>query len=245
LYTPQTVNQNETLRRALQWYVRFDLFVGLQSGSEAMIGREWFEENHKYWGQQIKERPNDLAAKYEERFAYSRWMAEDCALLFSRKSKGQISDEAFAAEIPILAEKFATWESTIDPALVNPAFLATDFSDWPPRDPNDIVDPHDPKYFYIGDLWTTNYIFIDFWAICLMFKSLLALIEGKPPGVDIVQLAFKTAQVFEGCQYYPKAPAGAIIEAQASLALASLFLPRDEKTVMWCRHKFATIESVG
>lgn len=245
LYTPQNVSQNETLRKAFQWYTRFDLFVGFQSGAEAVIGREWLEESYNYWATQLRDRPNDLVLKYEERFAYSRWLATDVAMLFARKNKGQISDEAFGAELGGLIQKFDSWESQLDPALVNPDHLVKDFSDAPPRDPDSVVDPYDPNFLYEGPLWTTNFLFTDFWAIHLMFKSLLALVERRLPPPEISEMAYKMTQMFEAVQMFPRSPPGSIIEAQASMAFGSLFIARDEKTIMWCRKKFAAIECAG
>jgi len=37
----------------------------------------------------------------------------------------------------------------------------------------------------------------------------------------------------------------AIIEAQVSFAIATLFLPKDPKTMQWCRRAFAKVEALG
>jgi hypothetical protein len=245
LYTPQSITQNETLRKALNWYIRFDLFVGFQSGSEAVLGIEWVQANHQYYQSQVQERPNELGPKYEERFAYGKLTATQVALLFSKKTKGQISDEEFVGQVGNLLHKLDTWLDEVSPELLNPELLVKDFSDCPERDPDDIVDPYDPNTLWGGEIFTTNFMFADIWSVELMFKSLLALAEGKPSSPEVVALAYKQIQKFESVRLYPHKPYGSLLEVHASFAVASLFMPKDDKHIMWCRKRFAAVESLG
>lgn len=245
LYSPQTIMQSETLRKVLLWYIRFDLFVGFQSGYETVLGREWFDVCHDYYAQQCRENPNDMTMKYEERFSYSRLLATDVAILFSRKMKGLVSDEAFAAQLVDINRRYTEYEQDVDPVLLDPNAFITDFSGAPPRNPDDIFDPYDKQVLYGGDQWTTNYLLLDFWAIDLMFKLQLSMVERKPPSKETVIRAYKTCQIFEAIEYYPRAPPGALIEAQASFGIATLFLPKDQRHISWFRRKFAKIEASG
>ncbi|KAF2180508.1 hypothetical protein K469DRAFT_272356 [Zopfia rhizophila CBS 207.26] len=245
LYTPQTVTKTELLRKVLLWYCRFDLFVGFQSGSEAVLGREWFVAISDWYAQQARENPDNLTLKYEGRFAYSRLIATDVTVLFARKAKGQISDEAFMAALPDLDSRVNSMEKVIDPALLDPSGYVTDWSGAPKRDPDDIVDPYEPNVIWKGQQWTSNYLLLDMWGIMLMYKLQLSMALRRPPDLEMIAKAYRVAQIFEAIISYPKAPAGTIIEAQASLALATLFLPKDLKTIQWCRRTFAKIESAG
>ncbi|KAJ4291622.1 hypothetical protein N0V90_009517 [Kalmusia sp. IMI 367209] len=67
----------------------------------------------------------------------------------------------------------------------------------------------------------------------------------KPFDPEMTKRALRAAQLFEAIRKYPDAPPGAIIEAQASFAIATLFLPKDPKTVQWCRKTLAKVESAG
>lgn len=245
LYSPQTIMQNETLRKILLWYIRFDLFVGFQSASETVLGREWFDACHDYYVQQLRINPHDLTLKYEERFAYSRLLATDVAILFSRKNKGLVSDEVFTAELADIDQRFLGFEQDIDPILLDPSALITDFTGAPPRHPDDIVDPYDHRLLYGGDLWTTNHLLLDFWSIDIMYKLQLTMVQRRPPPQEVVLRAYRTCQLFEAIELYPGAPPGAVIEARASFGIATLFLPKDERHITWFRRKFAKIEISG
>ncbi|KAF2264017.1 hypothetical protein CC78DRAFT_580757 [Lojkania enalia] len=243
LYTPQTITKNELLRKVLLWYVRFDLFVGFQSGGEAVLGRAWYVTIHEWYKQQAEEHPEDINLKYEEHFAYSRMVAKASSDLFAKKAKGLLTDEQFMTQLPIVAEQLGSLEKRIDPVLLDPSGYVTDLTGRP--DPDDIVNPYAPNVIFGGDQWTTNYLFLDFWGIIFMFNIQMSLFLGKPPEPEMTRKAYRAAQIFEAVCLYPKAPPGAIIEAQASMAIASLFLPKDPKTVQWCRRSFAKVESAG
>ncbi|OCL02839.1 hypothetical protein AOQ84DRAFT_303910 [Glonium stellatum] len=245
LYTPHTIMQNETLRKILLWYIRFDLFVGFQSASETVLGREWFNVCHDYYVQQLRTNPHDLTLKYEERFAYSRLLATDVAILFSRKSKGLMSDEVFATELADIDRRFSCFERDIDPILLDPSAQVKDFTGAPPRQPSEIVNPYEPGLLYSGDLWTTNYLLLDFWSIDIMYKLQLTMVQRRPPPPELIHRAYRTCQLFEAIELYPGAPPGAVIEAQASFGIATLFLPKDERHVNWFRRTFARIETLG
>ncbi|KAI6863453.1 hypothetical protein KC316_g20259, partial [Hortaea werneckii] len=71
LYTPMTIMQDETRRKIIGWYIRFDLFAGMMSGGETNLGREWFAVHSDFYTRQTMDRPDDLGAKFEEYFATS------------------------------------------------------------------------------------------------------------------------------------------------------------------------------
>ncbi|TKA66725.1 hypothetical protein B0A49_10110 [Cryomyces minteri] len=245
LYTPRTILQNETLRRIICWYIRFDLFAGIMSGSETVLSREWFAAYHDYYLREVRNNPLDFRSIYEETMSNSRLLATDVATLFARKSKGVIDDGEFAGELEVLSASLAAWEGTRSPTMTDPSKHIKDFPGAASRDPADIVDPFDPNFLYGDDLFTTNYALIDFWAIDLMFRFQLATVERKTPSPETEALAFKMCKMFEALEYYQQKLPGAILAAQATLSIASLILPKDQKHMTWCRKKFAKIESHG
>ena len=243
LYTPQTITQSELLRKVLLWYIRFDLFIGFQSGVEAVLGREWYVTIYEYYAAQARADPDNIALKYEERFALSRLVAKDSGDLFARKAKGQISNEEFMAQLPKMDERVNSLDKSIDPVLLDPTGYVTDFSGHP--DPEDVVNPFEPNVIFGGPRWTSNYLVLDMYGILFMYHIQVSMALRKPFDPDLVQKAYRACQIFVAVCEYPKAPPGSIIEAQASFAIASLFLPKDKATTQWCRRIFAKIESSG
>ncbi|KAF2275660.1 uncharacterized protein EI97DRAFT_378796 [Westerdykella ornata] len=243
LYTPESVLQSAFIRKVLLWYIRFDLFVGFQSGGESVLGREWYVSVHDYYVKKVREIPHDLGMKYEERFAYSRLVAKDSNDLFARKARGLLTDEKFMEELPKLADRINNLDKNIDPVLLDPSEHVTDLAGDP--DPDDIVNPYETNIIWGGSRWTTNYLIMDMYGIILMFQIQISHALRKPFDPDLKHKALRVAQVFEAICLCPKATPGAIIEAQASLAIATLFLPKDPKTIQWCRRTFVKIESAG
>ncbi|KAF2113404.1 hypothetical protein BDV96DRAFT_496675, partial [Lophiotrema nucula] len=244
LYTPQTITKTALLRKVLLWYVRFDLFVGFQSGGEAVLGREWYVAVHDWYSKQAKDKPDAITYRYEERFAWSRLVAKDSADLFAKSAKGLLTPEQFMAQLPVVTEQVNALDKNIDPVLLDPKGYVKDFTGKP--EPDDIVNPYEPNVIWGGSQWTTNYLLLDMFGIIFMFNVQISMAMKKPwDSPELVEKARRAAQIFEAVCLYTKGPPGAIIEAQASLAIATLFLPKDEKTVQWCRNTFAKIESAG
>ncbi|KAJ4337767.1 hypothetical protein N0V95_008246 [Ascochyta clinopodiicola] len=243
LYTPKTIVQSDFLLKVLLWYTRFDLFVGLQSGGEAVLSRDWYDAVHECYITKIRDNPDDLGYKYEERFAYSRIVAKESSDLFSRMGKGLLSPEEFMEQLPAVKSKLEGMPKAVSPECLDPTYKVKNMHGQP--GPEDIVNAFEPNVIWGDDLWTSNFLFLDFWSINFMYDISTSMAFKKPFEPELTTLAFKSAQVFEAMCAYPKAPYGAIIEAQVSFAIATLFLPKDPKTVQWCRRTFAKVESLG
>jgi len=144
-----------------------------------------------------------------------------------------------------VGKRIDAWKSEMDPALQDERFLVFDFSGARPLDPNDIVNPYIPGKIYFGPLWPMNISTIDWISIGLMHKYQTAQAMKTQPHSQVVIDAMECCQLFESVEYFPGSPPGTILAMQASLGMAALFLPRDEKHTMWARRKLATIESNG
>ncbi|KAH7062861.1 hypothetical protein BKA63DRAFT_188006 [Paraphoma chrysanthemicola] len=244
LYDPHSITQSDFLLKVSLWYIRFDLFVGFQSGGESVLGRDWFEAIHQCYAQKVRDNPDDLGCKYEERFAYSRLVAKDSNDLFARTQKGLISPEDFMRQLPLLKEKVETLHSSIPLELLDPKYKVKEMPG--ERDPNDIVDPYEPGVIWGGPLFTTNFLFLDIWGIVFMFGISEAMALRKEIfDTELAGEALKAVQVFEAMCAYPDAPAGMLLEAQVSFAIAFIFLPKEPKTFQWCRRTFAKVEASG
>ncbi|KAK8185695.1 hypothetical protein BC567DRAFT_154567 [Phyllosticta citribraziliensis] len=245
MYTPQSIMQNETLRRIMSWYARYDLMVGILSGSETVLSRDWFLSCAEFYSQQCRDRPHDVGCKFDERLAQCRLLAVDSASLFARKAKGQVSEDAFVADCMNLDRQFDEWIDQLDPALQDPSKHMRDFSDRPPLGPNDVVDPFDPDFAYEDDLFPMNIVLQDYWAIALMFKTQVCNIMRQPPPPQAGEMAVNICKMFSILEHHPQSPPGMMIELQSSVGMGILNLPKDDTHTTWGRRKFAKIESGG
>jgi hypothetical protein len=245
LYTPQTVMESEITRVILGWYMRFDVFAGLMGGFETVLSREWFSSCHDYCQQQILNDPTSFDWKIYHAVAGLRLIATDMSTVFARMGKGEITFDRFVSENESVGRRIAAWKTEMDPALQDERFLVYDFSAAPPVDPNDIVNPYIPGKIYQGALWPINVSIIDWYSIGLMHKYQTALTMKAQPSPQLTIDAFESCQLFEALELFPGSPPGTVLALQASLGIAALFLPRDERHSMWARRKLATIESHG
>lgn len=243
LYTPKTIVQSNFLLKVLLWYTRFDLFVGLQSGGEAVLSKDWYDAVHECYLAKVRNDPDDMDYKYEERFAYSRIVAKDSSDLFSRMGKGLLSPQEFMEQLPVVQSKLEGLAKSLGQGFLDPTYKVKNIPGQP--GPDDIVNPFEPSIIWGEDLWTTNFLLLDFWSINFMFNISISMAFKKPFEPELTAVAYKVAQMFEAICAYPNADPGAIIESQVSFAIATLFLPKDPKTMKWCRQKFAEVESFG
>ncbi|KAK5138158.1 hypothetical protein LTR08_004853 [Meristemomyces frigidus] len=245
LFTPQTILQDETRRRIISWYIRFDLFAGMMSGGETVLGREWFASCADFYHRQAFDRPNDNGAKFEDFFATARLLATDVAMMFAAKKKNTITDEEFALRTTSLVGQLDDFRWTLENAFKDPSLFVKTFPNAPPPSEDDITDYRDPMFLYAGELFTMNYVLTDFWAIDLMFKYQLTIAQRQQPSPQLTVIALKKCKMMEAVEYYDQGPPGAVLGTQASLGIASLFLPKDRKHMDWCRRKFALVEQSG
>ncbi|CAN9136253.1 unnamed protein product [Alternaria alternata] len=243
LYTPETIVKSDFLCKVLLWYIRFDLFVGFQSGGEAVLGREWYEAVHECYVEKVRDKPDDIEMLYEERFAHSRLVAKDSNDLFARTAKGLVNPQDFMTQLPKLKERVEALRRNLGDKLTDPSYKVHQIPGEP--DPEDFVNPYEPDVIWGGPLWTSNYLQLDLWGIQFMFAISSSMALKVPLDPEVTKEAFKAVQVFEAICAYPEAPPGALLEAQVSFAIATLFLPKDQKTVQWLRRTFAKIEAAG
>lgn len=120
-----------------------------------------------------------------------------------------------------------------------------EFPNAPKGDWDDVVNSTDPEFLLAGELFTWNFILIDFWAIHLLFKSQVAQFDPTVGGEEVVATAFKVCKMFEALQYCGEDSTAMILGAQASLGMAAACMPKDQRHTMWCRNKYALIEQCG
>lgn len=245
LYNSRTIMETDCSRVILGWYGRFDVFAGLMGGFETVLSRDWFSGSREYFERRSMEEPNNIEWKIEEAIADVRLIAMDMSILFARKGKGEITQENFLAENNTIDQRITNWKENMDPALQNPLYRVTDFTGARPLEPDDIVDPYIPGTLLAGPLWAMNKCMIDWYSVGLMHKYQTALTLQTQPSKELAMKAYASCQLFEAIEYWPQSPPGSLLSCQASLGIASLFLPRDHAHGMWCRRKLAVIETQG
>ena len=245
LYTPQTVMQSELSRVILGWYMRFDVFAGLMGGFETVLSREWFSNAQEHFEQQVSRDATNLRLKIELAVSQLRLIAMDMSTVFAKMGKGEITFDQFLGDNQAIRTRIQEWKTKMDPALQDNRYLVTDFTGAQPLDLDDIVDPYRPGTIYTGPLFVMNVCLIDWYSIDLMHSYQTALTTQTQPGPELVRIAYETCQLYEAIEFYPGSPKGVVLALQASLGIACLFLPRDDRHAMWARRKLAAIEANG
>ena len=232
-------------RKTLEWYSRYDLFAGLMAGHELVLGREWFGATDDFYRRQLSQAPTNIDFQIESAVARQRLTAMDMATLFAKLPRGEISVQDFMQDNAVIAERTRTWMDDLSPLLDKNEYIVNSFEGARPRERDDIVDPYIPGRLYQGDLWSLNFMVMQWISLEIMHRSQTAkmLQQQLPP--DLAHLALEICQRFEAIEYWPHSPPGAIVAAQAAIGVASLYLPKDERHIMWCRRKLATVEGQG
>lgn len=232
-------------RVILNWYMRFDAFASLMSGFEMVLDRKWMSYAQDFLQQQTLREPANLIWKLELAFAQLRLIAMDMSTIFAKNRKGQLTDDYFTNENEALRQRLLSWKSHMDPALQDTRYLVTDFPNAVAIGPDEIVNPYTPGVMYSGPLWPLNLGMVDWNSMKVMHQYQTSLITKTPPTAELLQAAYASCQIVEAVELWPGSPPGAILALQASLGVATLCLPRDQRHAMWCRRKLAKIEANG
>ena len=245
LYDVKSIMKKKTRRNILAWYSRFDLFAGLMSGYEMVLGREWFCANESYYQLQSQRNPGNIDCKIEAAIASHRVLAMDMAVLFAKLPRGEISVDDFTKENRFIAERLRTYRRNLDLLIADQRYLVYSFQVPQERDPEDIVNPYLPGGLYKGALWTVNFMLMDWLGLDVMHRYQTALMFKQQPPPELENMALELCRIFEAIEFWSDSPPGSVLQAQAGLGIATLFLPRDQRHVMWCRRKMAMIEAKG
>ena len=217
LYSPETVSETEVRRRILSWYSRFDLFAGLMAGHSTVLSREWFYASDNYYRSQMLKDPESLDFKIEGAVAGHRLIAMDLATLFAKLPRGEISITDFIRENKIIGQRIENWMSPMSQFLSNRKYLVTSFEAAEDRDVDDIVDPYVPGGLLSGDLWSVNFMMLDWIGIELMHKHQTALMLQQEPPSEMQSLALDICRLFETIEYWPQSRPGAILSTHGTM----------------------------
>ncbi|KAH9908792.1 fungal-specific transcription factor domain-containing protein [Xylariomycetidae sp. FL2044] len=245
LFTPQTATQSPIARMLLTWYIRFDIFVGMLGGSETNLPRDYCVAAVQYSQQQVERDQEDPGWMLELNATELRLISVDMSILYARGVRGEISGADFSEEHGRITHQLLDWRANLDPILSDPRYIVTEFRPQQPPDDIDIINPFKPGYLYDLPLFSTTILMAEWHSVMLMHKSQEIPTLLQQPTDEVQRLALATCEIFESVQLWPSAPRGALITLQACLAIATLFVPRDERYHMWIRRKYALLESLG
>ncbi|KAI9779235.1 MAG: hypothetical protein M1839_007487 [Geoglossum umbratile] len=246
LYDPRSVTQSLVHQVIFRWYSCFDTSTNLVDGGETVLGREWFSACQQYHLEQAERHQDDISHKIEEAIANLRLITTDMSTLFANRARGSICYSDFVGENDALARRISEWQSDIHPSLRDQVYAITSFRGAPRLNLDDIVDPYTSSFLFKGPTWPMNFVLLSWYALDLMYRYQSALALQRQLPAEAEHTALQTCQLFEAIEYYPDAPPGSTLTAaHASLAVASLFLPKDDRHITWARRKFARVEQLG
>ena len=245
LYTPEKMCTHESLRKVLQWYARFDIFVGILSGAATQMGREWFVKQAEFYQKQCEEHPDGLEWIYEERYAWTRVTGYDLRTFMRKRAAGEMDDEEFHRELKVYDNLVGNLYSTINPLLLDASKRIPDISEGRTRSPDDIIDPYEPNLLFGEELYDTNMVMHDTTGFELLYRNLVGVATGEFDHAAIRETCLRQCQLYEAATLYSGSPPGIRFSMQAGLALSVLFLRASEQEIWWARRAFAQIETNG
>lgn len=245
LYTVDSITQNETRRGILSWYSRFDVFAGLMSGHELLLSREWFTASERFYHNQCQNHPEDIAHRINSAIATHRLIAIDMASLFAKLPREVITVEDFMIRNEELSIRILSWKQHLDQLRIE----AASAEEWTTLRGSQLtetgIDPYMPGGFHAGDLSTLNCMLMDWYAIDLLHKYQGALMLRRQLPSDLGNMALQLCRMFEAVDSWAEGPSGIALSMQAILGIATIFLPKDNVYISWCRRKLAKIEAMG
>lgn len=246
LYSVDSIMGNEMQRAILSWYSHFDVSAGLMYRHETMLSPEWFMASENFHERQSKRYGGNMDYQIEYLIASYRVMVSDMTLLFAKVSRGDINIGDFMVDNIQVSTRIAAWKQHLDVLCTEARTTVGSFTIQTMPHREEIIDPHMPGGFYKEGLWTLNLLLMDGYAIDMVHRYHGALMLQQLPPPELAQLALETCSLFEALDsFWPDAPPGAVISAQAVIGIAASFLPKDDGYTMWCRRKLAKIESMG
>ena len=249
IFSPETMMERDLGRRIFSWIARLDIMVGLMAGNETRLDRKWFEANATWYGSQV-DHDQDHDLDVENTLGYfvasNRLIGMDMAALFARLAKREVSVEQFHQENAEISERVTSMKRQIE--LFNDDYYRA--HDFPvaksrPLNPDDIVNPYVPGGLFKEVLWPLNFMWIDWYSIEQLQRYQTAVMLQQPVPPEVEQISLEQCRIYEAIERWPDAPNGAILGAHAPLGLATVFLKKDPRHIMWCRKKFAAVERQG
>ncbi|RAL11592.1 Zn(II)2Cys6 transcription factor [Aspergillus homomorphus CBS 101889] len=244
LLTPETINTNELHQHIFLWYARFDVVAGILAGNETVLSRDWYVAKEEYDAQQAATHPGDVDKQLAWATSINRRFGLDMASLYAKLSRGMIPIDEFMVQNDLLGRTLEQMKSILV-QFQNSEFAVQEYPYRVPLTEDDIVDPYVPGGMHCGPLWEVNMVWIDYLSTKAMFKYQSFLALRQTSIAELEDLSMEQCRLMESVDRWPGKENGAIISFKNSLGMAAMFLPKEDKYIMWARRKFASLEQQG
>ena len=244
LYTPENIMETEVTRQIFSWYARFDVVAGLMAGNETVLDRKWYAARTRFFDERIDTEDVDVDYGLQYIAAKNGLVGMDMAALFSKLAKGFIDMETFKTENARISQTLQGLKSRIE-GLNDGYYTVTEFPWRIPLTAEDIVNPYVPGGLFKGDFWPLNYTWRDWYGAYTMHEYQTSRALGQDVPAELERVSLEQCRIYEAIERFPDAPPGSTLATHTSLALASVFLKKDERHIMWARKKLARVERMG
>ncbi|KGQ10815.1 hypothetical protein BB8028_0002g07500 [Beauveria bassiana] len=245
LFTPQTILKTRIGQICLTWYSRFDAGISFLRLTRSKLSRDWLSDAAAYYGEKIKQNPNEIRWRAEERLIRLHIIRYDMSVLFSDAADGEMLESRFFEEHEQLAIQLKCWRDTWDSSLTMPDYAVRDYSWRPAPDADDIVDSCEPGVLFHPPLLSSTIVLVEWHSLIILHKSLGKTISREKLTADLLFHSYAVCQLFEALGCWPATPKGVVSGLGIFLALVSFFLPRDTRHRVWLWRKFALLETTG
>lgn len=244
LLTPESSNLIELHTNIFLWYARFDVVAGIVAGTEAILSREWYIAKEQYDEEQAALYPDDPNKQLVLVASINRRFGLDMASLYAKLARGMVPLDEFAEQNSKLGQTLERAKDILR-QFDDSEYTVRSYPNKRPLTEDDFIDPYMPGAIHQGPLWDANYAWIDLLSTDTMFKYQSMLTLQQPLLPELAQLAIDQCRLMETIDRWPDRGNGHCIGFKNSIGMASMFLPKDEKHLMWSRRKIAMMEQNG
>ncbi|KAL2834419.1 hypothetical protein BDW59DRAFT_47201 [Aspergillus cavernicola] len=243
LLTPESASCDDIHRHLFEWYARFDIVAGIVSGNEMVLGRDWYIAREEYDAKAAADHPDDIEKQLALTSSINRRFGLDMASLYAKLSRGMIDFGDFIIQNNYLGQSLERVKDILDRFAT--AYVIQSYPNQKPLTEDDIVDPYVPGGLHYGPLWDANYALIDYYSTKAMFKFQFLMATKQGSMEELLYLSLEQVRLMETIERWPDKEKGYVFGFKNSIGMASMFLPRDNRHLMWSRRTFALIEQNG
>ncbi|KAL2793560.1 hypothetical protein BJX66DRAFT_223065 [Aspergillus keveii] len=243
LLTPESASFDDVHRHLFEWYARFDIVAGLVSGNEMVLGRDWYIVREEYDAKEAANHPDDIEKQLALTSSINRRFGLEMASLYAKLSRGMIDFGDFLAQNEQLGQNLDRVRDILSRFATQ--YIIQTYPDQKPLTKDDIVDPYIPGGLHYGPLWDANFAWIDYYSTKAMYKFQFLTATQQGSMEELMALSFEQARLIETIERWPDKEKGYVFGFKNSITMASMFFPRDNKHLMWCRRTFALMEQSG
>lgn len=260
MYNYDNFLNTETSRYIFDWFARIDLIAGLIAGSEVSLERDWFASATTWYEAQYKKEESEFQHALAFLFANLRLLSFDMARIFANA----MTSSNFNEQVASISQRLDGMRLDIQ-ALHDTSYTVTEFEEDSSDEQEGSPAAFDSRVPLFRDhLWPLNQVWLAWYGsqqlliyqTTLLSRAQAAAAQGAesflsshtttdelPPALE--HLSAIQCQIYEAIDQWSEAPEGAVLGCHTTMALATVFLRREPKYIMWARQKLANVESIG